>query len=90
MANWKPIILVEIAVEGNGLYFASGQGDLSAPGDDLFWIALDANADPRHNLTLLGEVREHRLDPRFAAEVEVLIRRYEEMLEEDTEDSDPA
>ncbi len=90
MAKWKPIILVEIAVEGNGLYFASGQGNLSAPGGGIFWIALDANADPQHNLALLREVKEHGLDPRFAAEVEVLIRRYEEMLEEDTEDSDPA
>jgi hypothetical protein len=77
--SWERIVVVEISERGDGLYWLDGQGDLAAPGDDLFWVALDANADPEHNLALLSEVKKHSLEPRFAAEIEKKIEEYEDL-----------
>jgi hypothetical protein len=82
MQQWDRIVVVEISAEGNGLYWLDGQGDWSAPGDDVFWVALDANAEAEHNLELLRKVKKHRLDPRFVAVIDEQIEHFEDSLED--------
>jgi hypothetical protein len=84
--KWDRVVVLEISVEGNGLYWLDGQGDWSAPGDDVYWFALDANADPEHNLKVLRQVKKHRLEPRFAAMIDETIRDYQDLSDENSGD----
>ena len=77
--HWCPLVVVEISDRGDGLYWLDGQGDLSAHGDDLFWVALDSNASSEHNVELLTKVKKHRLEPRFAEAIEEKIQEYQEL-----------
>jgi hypothetical protein len=81
--HWFPIVVVEISERGDGLYWLDGQGDLSAPSDDFFWVALDSNASAEHNVELLRKVKEHRLEPRFAEAIEERIEWYEELIDDE-------
>ena len=89
--KWKPIVVCEISVEGTGLYWLSGQGDLSDPELEPVWFALDGNASPTHNLSILRQVKTYSLEPGFAKEIDDLIRGYEELddSEEPHEEPDP-
>lgn len=85
-SNWIPIIVLEISVEGDGLYWLTGQGDLSARGDELRWFALDANKSPEHNFELLRQVKEFPLEPGFAVEIEEIIQEYQQYMPDDEAD----
>jgi hypothetical protein len=85
-SNWIPIVVLEISVEGDGLYWLTGQGDLSARGDELRWFALDANKSPEHNLELLRQVKEFPLEPGFAVEIEEIIQEYQQYMPDDEAD----
>lgn len=86
--SWDRVVVLEISDRGDGLFWLDGQGDWSAPGDDVFWAALDFNADPEDNIERLKEVQKHRLEPRFAAMIDEKIQEYRDMFGDDLDDDE--